>query len=1186
MARLPFPELEEERDRADQVKQETPILVILGNPPYNGFAGMAVDEERDLSDAYRPPRRVRRPEGQGLNDLYVRFFRMAERRIAEKTGRGVCFISNYSWLDGLSFTGMRERYLDAFDAVRIDCLNGDKYKTGKVSPDGLPDPSIFSTESDPVGIQVGTAIVTLVRKADNLIEAKHPALYRVLLAAMTSSDKSYLAYMSARLLELRRVLKPTGSLYIPAPTRRTMRTAIGQFSHARNYTRMSIAMAAIAIMIAPSAAGAQGAGISGIVTDTTGGVLPGVTVEVRDAAGGVQTAFTDGTGMYSVTLQPGTYNVTITLPGFNVVTREVTVAAGTMVTVDAELGIAFTETVAVVGTRTEPRSVTASPVPIDVIRAQDFVSQGDVDLTNQLRTVVPSFNVNTQPISDAATIVRPASLRNMAPDHTLILVNGKRRHRAAVIAWLGNGIADGAQGPDLSSIPSIALRQVEVLRDGAAAQYGSDAIAGVINFELKNARSGGSVEFRTGQFYDGNDGDPSTCGPLGRSCNAIGGRAQGFTFAGNAGLPLGPEGFLNLSLEYGGTQPTNRAVQDGGTLRVIDGGNSNVRDTSRAWGTPRVDDDLKVFANFGTGGERAEFYGHANYASKKVTGGFYFRNPNNRGNVYSVDGGETLLVGDVLMANDMGSANCPTVNVVNGTPDPAAFAAVRDNPNCFTFHEPFAGAPDGFPGGFTPQFGGDLRDFSVVAGVRGSTMTGLNWDVSVNQGQNQVQTFIFDTVNASLGPDSPTRFEPNLLEQTETTFNADLSYAASDMINVAGGAEWRNEQYHLGAGDPASWAIGPYGSQGFSSASNGYNGTRPENAGIWDRANVAAYGDVDVHGVDNEWSLGAAVRIEDFYDSFGTTMNSKLSGRYAFTDAFAVRAGVSSGFRAPTPGQQNVLNVTTEFDYEIQDLINNGTIPSTSPVAALRNGKPLQPEQAINYSAGTVVDSGAFTFTADYFRINVDDRLTITRNYNLSPDEKTTLIAAGIAEAGNLAAFRFFVNDFSTRTQGIDIVSTWTPLAIGGRTTISGVYNFTDTAVTKFSQEHFDADRVTSLTLGLPRTRWNIGVNQTEDHWTLMARLHYYGAYWDREDARSELGNAMSYLYPLYSGKPLVDLEVGFPLNDVTLSVGAQNIFNTYPDENPGAVAGVGNRYGQFGPFGFNGGYYYVRINYGWGSGM
>ena len=165
---LPFPELEEERDRAERVKQETPILVILGNPPYNGFAGMAVDEERALSEAYRTTRCVRRPEGQGLNDLYVRFFRMAERRIAEETGRGVvCFISNYSWLDGLSFTGMRERYLEAFDAIRIECLNGDKYKTGKTTPDGSPDPSIFSTPEDPVGIQVGTAIATLVRKADH-----------------------------------------------------------------------------------------------------------------------------------------------------------------------------------------------------------------------------------------------------------------------------------------------------------------------------------------------------------------------------------------------------------------------------------------------------------------------------------------------------------------------------------------------------------------------------------------------------------------------------------------------------------------------------------------------------------------------------------------------------------------------------------------------------------------------------------------------------------------------------------------------------------------------------------------------------------------------------------------------------------------------------------------------------------
>ena len=937
-----------------------------------------------------------------------------------------------------------------------------------------------------------------------------------------------------------------------------------------------LAVLALATLMATGSAAGQCLEVR--VLDPSAAAIAGASVLIGD-----QEKTTDESGTAEFCdLGPAPHAVVIVAPDFQVLEDLVQKSEGR---VAFTLDVLLETELIVVGTRAEARSSTESMVPVDVIGGADFTNQGTTDVTDLMRTLTPSFNVNTQPISDAATIVRPANLRNMAPDHTLILVNGKRRHRAAVIAWLGNGIADGAQGPDLSTIPAIALRQVEVLRDGAAAQYGSDAIAGVINFELKNARSGGSMEFRTGQYFDENDGDPGTCGTIGRSCNGIGGRGMNYAFAGNVGLPLGPEGFVNISLEYGGTQPTNRAVNDSGTAAVIDGGNTNVRTTSRVWGTPLIEDDLKLFANFGTGGDRAEFYGHTNYASKKVTGGFYYRNPNNRGNVYSVDGGQTLLVGDGLAAKGTGSANCPTVNIVDGTPDQTAFAAVRNDPNCFTFHQPFLGAPDGLPGGFTPQFGGDVYDYSLVSGVRGTMMNGLHWDISGSTGRNYVQTFIFDTVNASLGPESPTRFEPNLLQQTENSLNADMSYAASDMVNVAGGFEWRNEQYHLGEGDPASWAIGPYGAQGFSSASNGYNGTRPENAGTWDRANYAMYGDVELHGGANDWNLGAAVRVEDFYDSFGTTINGKLSGRYGITDIFALRAAVSSGFRAPTPGQQNVLNVTTEFDYALNDLINNGTIPSTSPVAALRGGEPLQPEQSTNYSFGTVVDTGGpFTVTTDYFRVNVSDRLTITRNYSLSVDEVTTLLAEGITEAGNLAAFRFFVNDFSTLTQGVDVVASWTPLAIGGRTTFTGVFNYTDTQVTEFSEEHFDTDRVTSLTVGLPRIRWNFGATHTANRWTLMTRLHYYGSYWDREDARSAMGVAMSHMYPLYSGKPLVDVELGFPISDVTLSFGAQNVFNTYPDENPGALAGVGNRYGQFGPFGFNGGYYYVRIGYTFGN--
>ena len=704
------------------------------------------------------------------------------------------------------------------------------------------------------------------------------------------------------------------------------------------------------------------------------------------------------------------------------------------------------------------------------------------------------------------------------------------------------------------------------------------------------------MAFRTGRHYTENDGNPETCGPIGRSCNGIGGFAPGFTFAGNAGLPLGGEGFVNLSIEYGATQPTNRAKQDAGTQAVIDGGNTFVRNTSRVWGSPRVEDDLKLFANFGSGGNRAaKFYGHASYASKKVTGGFHFRNPNNHGSVYSIDGGETLLVGDVLAAQGMGSANCPRVAINNGTPDPVALAQVRNNPNCFTFHEPFHAAQDGLPGGFTPQFGGDVHDFSVVAGVRGETPTRFLWDVSGNIGQNQVDAFLLDTVNASLGPDSPTSFRPNVLEQTDTSLNADLSYAAGDMVEIAGGVAWRNEQYHLGGGDPESWAVGPYSAQGFTSASNGYGGTHPDNSGTWDRPNFAAYSNIQVHSVDDEWRLGAAVRHEDFYDSFGTTMNTTFGGRYSLTDKFALRATVSSGFRAPTPGQQNALNVSSKFNYTVGDVTNkHGTVPASSSLATLRGGKPLEPEKGINYSVGTAVDSCGktktdvelceFILTADYFRINLLDRLTLTKNYTLTPGDVAALVANGAEYAESLTSVRFFVNDLSTRTQGFGVVAKWTPKALGKRTMFTGAFNFIDTAVTEFTEEHFDANRITSLRLGLPRTRWNAAVSHVADQWTLKARLHFYGSYWDRGDARSALGAAMSYLYPLYSGKPLLDLKVGFPFDDVTLDVGAQNLLHTYPDENPRAVEGVGNRYGQFGPFGFNGGYYYVRVSYEWGA--
>ena len=952
-------------------------------------------------------------------------------------------------------------------------------------------------------------------------------------------------------------------------------------------TRYSLlALALVAVALSPRAANGQEASITGLVTDSTGLVLPGVAVEARDAAGNGGVTFTDGAGQYSfVGLAPGVYEVTFALSGFNVPPQTVAVAAGAPVLLDVEMAIGLEELVVVVGSRARPRSVTESTVPVDVISTREFAALGDADLTNQLRAIVPSFNVATQPISDAATIVRPVNLRNLAPDHTLILVNGKRRHRAAVITWLGNGVADGSQGPDISVIPTIAIRQVEVLRDGASAQYGSDAIAGVMNFQLKDASSGGALEFRTGGYRDANPGVASTDAGNDFFQDVAGGRGRAYTFAGNVGLPLGGNGFANLSLEYGAAQPTNRSLQRNDAAAIIAAGNTNVRIPAQVWGSPLIDDDLKLFGNFGHRFDNGmQWYGHTNYATKTVTGGFYFRNPHTRGAVFSGDGGRSLLVGDRLWARTLDApggpmtANCPTIPVVDNVPDAAALAAVEAHPDCFTLYSRF-------PGGFTPNFGGTLTDYSLVTGLQGVADNGFTWDASVNIGSNEVDQFINNTVNASLGWDTPTSFNPGAYRQEDVNLNFDVAYPVSDMVTVAAGAEWRDEQFTIRAGDRASWEIGPYAAQGFSSGSNGFNGYRADvAAGTWNRRNVAVYGDIEAHDPGGRWTLGTAARVERF-DTFGTTVNGKVSARVAANDVFALRGAVSTGFRAPTPGQQNAVNVSTIFDYDIQDLINRGVVPSNSPAAMLKGGEVLQPETSVNYSVGSVVDTGPFTFTADYFRIDVEDRIALTQQFSLTPGEVDSLIAGGFAEARNLATFVFFANDFSTRTHGIDLVSTWTPPGLGGNDSFSFVYNFTDTMVTTPESGTIDARRIQAIQWGLPRNRWNLAYNRTGDRVNFLARLSFYGSYWDDEDAANNNGSARAVLYPFYGGHPLLDLEVGFPVGQgVTLSAGGQNVLNRYPDENPGAASTVGNRYGQFSPFGFNGAYYYARVGYAWGS--
>ncbi|MEM9172008.1 MAG: TonB-dependent receptor [Pseudomonadota bacterium] len=802
--------------------------------------------------------------------------------------------------------------------------------------------------------------------------------------------------------------------------------------------------------------------------------------------------------------------------------------------------------VVVLGSRGQPRSVTDSAVPVDVITGEDFVNQGGTDLSDLIRNVVPSYNVNTQPISDAATIVRPANLRGLAPDHTLVLVNGKRRHRAAVIYWLGNGVSDGAQGPDLAVIPAVALKQVEVLRDGASAQYGSDAIAGVMNFVLKDASEGGSAEIRYGEFYEG-DG-------------------TALTFAGNIGLPLGSDGFANLSIEYGETDDTDRAVQRDDAAGLIAAGNTAVANPAQIWGSPEITDDLKLWGNFGIPfSDGLEGYAHANFASKTVDGGFYFRNPNTRGAVFSGDGGATLLIGDALQAagGAVGAAGCPTVTITNNVPDPVALGQVFNDPNCFSFQELF-------PGGFTPRFGGDVTDYSVVGGLRGELPSGLRWDASIGYGYNEVDFFIRNTVNASLGPATPTEFDPGSYAQTDLNLNFDISYQVNEQVNLAAGVEFRDEEFEIGIGQRESFEIGPYAAQGFSAASNGFPGFGDIAAGSWSRSNFAIYGDAEFYPNEN-FLLGFAIRYEDF-DDFGSTTNFKVATNYRFTDGFALRGSYSTGFRAPTPGQSNAFNVSTEFDFALNDLVNNGTIPSTNPVAVLFGGQPLDAETSQNLTVGAIMEGGPVTVTVDFFNIDVEDRLATSQLFSindLSAQQLQDLIDAGVTSARNLQNFRFFTNDFDTNTTGIDIVATTSLDSASGTTDVSFTFNNTKTEVDNFNPTTLDATRIRELEEGLPQTRWGLQANHRMGNWRILGRASYFDQWYDSED-----GNT-------YPNEILFDAEVAYSIADhSTITVGAQNIFDAYPDVNPGAAGGVGNLYSQFSPFGFNGGFYYARYQF------
>ena len=802
---------------------------------------------------------------------------------------------------------------------------------------------------------------------------------------------------------------------------------------------------------------------------------------------------------------------------------------------------AVIEEVVVVGTRRAARDVHGLAVPVDVLNAEKLNTQGDGDILDTLASLVPSYNVAREPISDAATLIRPANMRGLPADNTLVLVNGKRRHRGAVIGEFVSGINKGAQAVDIAPLAGIALKQVEVLRNGASAQYGSDAVAGVMNFVLEDDPDARRLQAQYGSTFVG-DGDQ-------------------IMLSGAFGTDLGSDGFATLSFELKDSAPTSRGSQDPQATYLVENGYMSIADPVVIWGSPDIENDFKVLFNAATQAGIGELYGFGTWSGREVDGSFFYRNPNTRSGVFA-DGTGNLLVADLTPGDDM---PCRTVPVLAGLADSAALDAVMADPDCFVFNE-------WFPGGFTPRFGGEVGDASIVAGWRGTRTGGLNYDFSVSAGRNEVVYRIRNTVNASYGPHTPRAFDLGAQIQFERLINADFTWpvdigAASD-LNVAFGAQHHREVFEMVAGDTESWAPGGFETQGFSVGSNGFQGFSADVAGRFSRESASAYVDLEVD-LTERWLADAALRYDRFSD-FGSTTNGKLASRFTVSDGFAVRVAAGTGFRAPSIGQSNLRRAATVVvDGQLAESL---TLPPTNPVAMLKGGRQLAPEESVHWGLGALFSLGPVDITLDWFRIAVDGRIALTQQ-SLSEQDRIDLVAARFVGAETVTAVSFFVNDIDTETTGLDLTAQTGFDWIGGRVNLALACNVTRTDVIDRGATLSPAGEK-ELEDGLPDGRVSMTLDYARSAWSGWVRVNHYG------DVYEHLFNCES--CAITTGPlTVVDAELSWAFsNTFTVSVGTRNLLDKQPDKHQFAgVSGyLGADFPLNHPSGFNGGSYYVRL--------
>lgn len=790
--------------------------------------------------------------------------------------------------------------------------------------------------------------------------------------------------------------------------------------------------------------------------------------------------------------------------------------------------------VVVTGTRVANRTALDTAVAVDVLPMEDLEKTGLTEVNQALSVALPSFNFPRPALNDGTDTVRPAALRGLAPDQTLVLVNSKRRHAASLVNVNGS-IGRGSSAVDMNTIPTNAISSVEVLRDGASAQYGSDAIAGVINVRLREASDGGgvstSVGFRKSEYTvpvtPPVAGLPITVGPsITRSVED----GEVITVSAWKGLPLGEDGFLTLSGEI---KHQERSERDGYDTRQnypsVTGGGFDTRegtfDRFNAWtGEPQID-QYTFFANAGLNlGNNVELYGWGSYQFRdSLSAGFYRRAQDAR-------------------------------NVIQIYPD-----------------------------GFLPKINPEVTDGSAAIGAK-FQLGAWDMDTSVVYGANEMNFTIRDTLNRSLGTASKKEFDAGGFRYQQAVFNfsgvRQYDMGLASPLNVAAGIEARQEFYKISAGEPDSYRNGGVLLAGAPTASGAqvFPGFRPANEVDTDRTAVGAYIDLEAN-VTDALLVSAAVRGETYSD-FGETVTGKLAARYDFNEAFALRASVQNGFRAPSLQQQYFATTSTNFIAGVPFDIT--TFPVTDPVAIALGAKPLEAEESVNYSLGGVIRMGDLSVTIYGYRIDIDNRIVLSENLTAT-NVRAYLTSQGFIGAGG---GRFFINGVDTETQGVDIVADYSfPETSFGQFDVTFGVNFSSTDVTAvpaipvlsaLTPPPVLFGRANTLTFeeGTPADKETLSVDWSLGQWGATARVVRYG-----EVIQPDNNAAFDHTL---SPKTLLDLEGHWNVTDsFTVSVGADNVFDEYPDAFPFTLNTTGNTpFSNYSPFGYSGRFLYAKANF------